>query len=147
MHLTLPLGEAAVGDPAATQAALGLNRRELTELTGAHFLGSWCPTEQGLTFVSFFPNTMAAINPGCVGPLVQSAICRARWAAGAFRQPFEPQQAQAGQAAVMEQLRHMTEVEIRQMAANLPEGQDRQAFLCVALALKRGMERGENAAP
>jgi hypothetical protein len=145
MHLTLPVGWGAdVSDPRGTQSALGLNRRELTELTGAHFLGSWCPTEEGLTFISFFPNTMAGINPGCVSPLVQSATCRARWAAGVFHQPFDPHQAQTGREAMLDQIRHMTEQEIRQVAANLPPGQDAQAFLQFVLAMKRTLGQPEN---
>jgi hypothetical protein len=140
MRLTLPLGAVATDDPTGTQAALGLNRRELTGPSHAHFLGSWCPTEQGLTFVSFFPNAMAAFRPGCVGALVQGAMDRACWAAEAFGQSFDPEQAQVGQAAMLERLRGTSEEDLRQIAAHLPSGQDPQEFLQVALDMKRSIE-------
>src|SRR5262249_12162724 len=62
IRLTLPAGATAPGDPAGTRAALELNRRELTGRSRAHFLGSWCPTEEGLCFVSFFPNILATLG-------------------------------------------------------------------------------------
>jgi hypothetical protein len=140
--LTLPVGESAPEDARGAQAALELNRRELQEDTHAHFLGSWCPTEQGLCFVTFYPNAFAALGPGSVVTLVQGCVFRARWAAGVFGQAFDPRRAEAGMAAMMERLRDLSEEEIRQLVARLPPGQDPQRALQALLAMKRAMEQG-----
>src|SRR5262249_37235569 len=140
--LTLPVGATAPGDPRGARHALELNRRELEEDTHAHFLGSWCPTEQGLCFVTFYPNAFAAISPGGVVPLAQGDAFRARWAAGVFGQAFDTGRAGAGTAAMLERLRDLSEEEIRQLVAHLPPGQDPQRALQALLALKRAMEQG-----
>ena len=70
-RLTLP--------PSVTLASvpdlLDLNERE----AGGHnyFLGSWCPAEEGPTYVSFLPN--AAYRPGALQNLAMSLVNRARW--------------------------------------------------------------------
>jgi hypothetical protein len=141
MLLTLPVGETDPDDPRGARSALELNCRELTEDTHAHFLGSWCPTEEGLCFVTFFPNTFAAISPGSVATLVQGSMFRARWAADVFDQTFDPSRAEEGRAAMMEQLRDLSEEDIRQLVAEMPPGEDPERTLQVLLAMKRAMEQ------
>jgi hypothetical protein len=139
--LTLPMGESAPGDARGAQDALELNRRELQEDTHAHFLGSWCSTEQGLCFVSFFPNAFAAISPGSIVTLVQSCVFRARWVASVFGQTFDPRRGDAGREETMERLWDLSEEEIGQLVARLPPGQDPQRALQALLAMKRAMEQ------
>jgi hypothetical protein len=140
--LTLPVGEADPSDPEGAKAALKLNRRELEENTHAHFLGSWCPTEEGLCFVSFFPNSFAAISPGSLATLVQGSMFRARWAAGVFGQSFEPGRAEQGREAMLEQLRNMSEEDIRELVAQMGPGHDPERTFQTLLAMKRAMEQG-----
>jgi hypothetical protein len=139
--LTLPVAQSDPRNPRGTQSALELNRRELAEDTHAHFLGSWCPTEEGLCFVTFYPNAFAAIGPGSVPTLVQGSVFRARWAAGVFGQPFDPHRAKAGMEAVMEHLRDLSEDDIRQLVARMPPGQDPERTLKALLAMKQVMEQ------
>lgn len=63
-------------DPTTVDAALNLNEYELNEWTGIPFLGSWCPTETGLTFISFYPNLMR--RPNSIAALVTPHILRAK---------------------------------------------------------------------
>src|SRR5262249_26017447 len=103
--------------------------------------GSWCPTEEGLCFVTFYPNAFAAISPGCVATLVQGSAFRARWAADAFDQMFDPRRAQQGRAARVEQLRELSEEDIRQLVARMSPDQDPERALQALLAMKRAMEQ------
>jgi hypothetical protein len=144
MLLTLPAGATDPGDPQGTLNALELNRRELEEDTHAHFLGSWCPTEEGLCFISFYPNAFAAISPGSVATLVQGSLFRARWAANVFGQTFDPGRAEEGRAEMMEQLRELSEEDIRQLVSQMPPGQDPERTLQVLLAMKHAMEEANN---
>jgi hypothetical protein len=144
MLLKLPTDGTDPADPQGAQHALELNRRELREDTHAHFLGSWCPTDEGLCFVSFYPNAFAAIAPGSVATLVRSSMFRARWAAGVFDQTFDPRRAEEGRAAMMEQLRDLSEEDIRQLITHLPTGQDPERTLQVLLAMRRAMEEADD---
>jgi hypothetical protein len=73
-QLTLPIGNA---EHETRKQALEFNQAEISEMTGANFVGSWCATEQGLSFVSFFPNLMHATD---VTPnIVMNQVIRANW--------------------------------------------------------------------
>ena len=69
-----------VDEPEASRQALRLNQRELTSLTRAHFLGSWCSDDDGLVFASFYPNA-ARFGGADLLNLLMSAGNRARWIA------------------------------------------------------------------
>jgi hypothetical protein len=89
VRLTLPTGR---GDDAErAEQALYLNGRELQELTRAHFLGSWCPSSHGLTYVTFFPNYWSRAFPGFVPLAAMGTRNRAHWAAGVFGVSWEPE--------------------------------------------------------
>lgn len=65
-------------DPA--MSALALNEMELTDMTGAQFLGSWCATPDGrLAFVSYFPNSL--YQDDLLPNVFRSMANRARWIA------------------------------------------------------------------
>jgi hypothetical protein len=71
-RLTLPITDHR---PNAIVQALELNEREATEHN--HLLGSWCPSEHGLTYVSFLPNV--AFNPGALTHMARSLMYRVQW--------------------------------------------------------------------
>jgi hypothetical protein len=76
--LSFPAAESGQENVAAARLALELNELELASLTRCHFLGSWCPGRQALTFVSFLPNVLrreklAQVLVGC------HMLGRARW--------------------------------------------------------------------
>jgi hypothetical protein len=71
-RLTLPPPEAGL---TSLSELLETNEREAEGHN--YFLGSWCPTEEGPTYVSFFPN--AAYRPGALQNLAMSLVNRARW--------------------------------------------------------------------
>jgi hypothetical protein len=73
MRLTVP----EHSGPTVSSDALQLNIRELRFGMRAPFLGSWCSSKDGLTFVSFLPNAMH--RPGLLTNLVMGAVIRARW--------------------------------------------------------------------
>ncbi len=72
--LTIPEG---ANDAATALQALEWNELELTSFTRAHFLGSWCPSERGITFAAFYPNSL--YRAGCVQNLGMSHVMRAKW--------------------------------------------------------------------
>jgi hypothetical protein len=80
---TLPTRE----DETTAENALELNGREVTSFTRAPFLGSWCPAEQGLTFVSFFPN--AFHRDGLLTNMLTGAVLRARWGCQDCALPYQ----------------------------------------------------------
>lgn len=58
--------------------ALELNRRELSERSAHHFLGSWCLDPQGgVSFASFLPN--ALYRPNLLTNLLFACVRRAQW--------------------------------------------------------------------
>lgn len=64
----------------SARLALELNRRELTEITAHHFLGSWClDPGGGVAFASFLPNLLH--SPNVLTNLVFCMARRARWVA------------------------------------------------------------------
>lgn len=74
-RLTLPRG--GVLDDG--REALCLNERELSSLTRAPFLGSWCAGPLGLTHTAFLPNALH--KAGALTNLAMYAVQRARWTA------------------------------------------------------------------
>jgi hypothetical protein len=78
--LEVPAGESGAGNLEAARLALTLNERELASLTRCHFLGSWCPGDRVLAFVSFWPNAMH--QPGLAWGLIPRAVVdRSFWVA------------------------------------------------------------------
>jgi hypothetical protein len=65
---------------------------------------------------------------------------RACWAAAAFDQTFDPSRAEQGRAAMMEQLRDLSEEDIRQLVAQMPPDRDPERTLQVLLAMKQAMQ-------
>jgi hypothetical protein len=66
----------ALQEPAATAAiALQLNGMELDR--HLYFIGSWCLSDSGLSYVSFLPN--AAHRPGALTNILLSLVSRVRW--------------------------------------------------------------------
>ncbi|HYT87891.1 MAG TPA: hypothetical protein VEL76_04160, partial [Gemmataceae bacterium] len=107
--LSVPAGESGETNVAAARLALELNELELRTLTHSQFLGSWCPGNQALTFVSFLPNAMYL--PGLSRVLVGPAMmARAAWVAiEVFRVGFDYHRAAAAVAAKKELLAHAAE--------------------------------------
>jgi hypothetical protein len=71
-RLTLPPSEARL---TSLSDLLETNEREAQGQN--YFLGSWCPAEEGPTYVSFIPN--AAYRPGALQNVAMSLVTRARW--------------------------------------------------------------------
>lgn len=76
-RLTLPPSETAL---TSMSDLLEANEREAESQN--YFLGSWCPAEEGPTYVSFLPN--AAYQPGALQSLAMSLVNRARWVTAEF---------------------------------------------------------------
>lgn len=77
-RLTLP--ESGRHAAAMMEQALELNEAETLEHN--YFIGSWCPSEQGLTHVSFLPNV--AYRPGTLRNVVLSHVNRVRWVTATY---------------------------------------------------------------
>jgi hypothetical protein len=108
--LSLPGTETGKENVKAARLALELNELELSSLTRFHFLGSWCPGKQALTFASFLPNAMrlaAGLPSNLIGfPMMM----RAAWAAAeVYRVGFDYHQATASKAERMELLARAAE--------------------------------------
>src|SRR5262249_31400743 len=58
--LEIPAGPSGLSNVEAARKALELNEWEQRAGPFAHFLGSWCPGDRALCFVSFFPNGLFA---------------------------------------------------------------------------------------
>lgn len=77
-RLTLP--ESGRTDAAMMEQALELNAAETREHN--YFIGSWCPSVEGLTHVSYLPNV--AYRPGALRNLTISFVNRARWVTSTY---------------------------------------------------------------
>lgn len=60
--------------------AFELNRRELSVLTRAHFLGTWCWHDEFLHYVTFLPNVLN-LGDGDLPNFIAGSYGRARWIA------------------------------------------------------------------
>jgi hypothetical protein len=80
-RLTLPVRGDELKYRRPAQMAVELNTREIHEFTQSHFLGSWSPSRNGMTFVSFCPNVLGQAVPGFTKNLLQNNMIRAKWAA------------------------------------------------------------------
>ena len=72
--LTIPEGK---NDAATARQALETNRLELNSVTWTHFLGCWCTSERGLTYIAFYPNYLHRI--GCLQNIAMATVARVRW--------------------------------------------------------------------
>lgn len=72
--LTVPEGK---DDAATARQALEWNEKELCSLTRTHFLGSWCISETGLTYATFYPNCI--YRNGCLMNIAMTNVLRAQW--------------------------------------------------------------------
>jgi hypothetical protein len=102
--LSVPRTESGKENVKAARLALDLNELEVSSLTRAHFLGSWCPGNQGLTFVSFLPNAMRLAG-GLPKVLVGTAMMsRAAWVATeVFRVGFDYHRTASSSARLAEE--------------------------------------------
>jgi hypothetical protein len=108
--LSVPGTECGKENVEAARLALELNEEEVSSLTRAHFLGSWCPGNQALTFASFLPNAMRLAG-GLPKVLVGTAMTsRAAWVATeVFRVGFDYHQATSSMSARVESLARRAE--------------------------------------
>lgn len=72
--LTIPKGRS---DPATARQALDWNEKELRSFTRTHFLGSWCMSDTGLTYATFYPNCIH--REGCLMNIALTDIVRLQW--------------------------------------------------------------------
>jgi len=80
MQLEIPIPSSGDTDLGAAKMALKLNEMERDDPRAfPHFLGSWCPGERAVCFVSFFPNWLFKV--GINQALAQVAMGRTKWAA------------------------------------------------------------------
>ncbi len=103
MILSLPTHYATSDLP---RLALQMNQLELSQLTRAPFLGSWCPhatIPNTLCFVSFFPN--ACSLPGLPTTFLQYSAGRARWMLESVHGETDEASRRQSQPAVMRFLR------------------------------------------
>ncbi len=80
LALRLPMN---IDERDGVRFAAELTRRELSSLTRAHLLGSWCWRDEGLHFTTFLPN-IAHVGPGDLLNVVMAMGVRARWVAETF---------------------------------------------------------------
>lgn len=78
--LRLPMN---IGQADGVRFAVELCRRELSSLTRAHYLGSWCWRDEEMVFVTFLPNRIHA-GRGDLLNIVMSMAARAQWVAETF---------------------------------------------------------------
>jgi hypothetical protein len=75
LRLDLPI---RVPEDGAARPAMTLNAAETTDWAEAHFLGAWCPHDEGVTFASFLPARL--YTPGLLHSMIVCAAQRTEWA-------------------------------------------------------------------
>lgn len=72
--MTIPKGKS---DAATARQALEFNEKELDSFTRTHFYGSWCMSQMGLTYATFYPNCI--YQNGCLMNIAMTHVLRAQW--------------------------------------------------------------------